>query len=258
MSNPRRKKKSTKALLCEEDLAAIRTSYRRSWTPILYTSADEDHKVKERYVRINDRRSRLRAKHAHMRRGEHASACFEHCFKKRGQVGDAKESYDRLPPQAHSEILQEACETFKVDFDAQFPLSPSIHTSSGSSEAPSSEGFEEAFFREIENQDRKGIQTWLRYRYDHPHACGHRPRRLPTKPFDFMGLPVETRCEILRLLLERNKELTDVSPNADFVSYAKVPVDTRLFAVSRQMKADAQLVFFRSNQFRVHVTHSHL
>lgn len=49
-----------------------------------------------------------------------------------------------------------------------------------------------------------------------------------------------------------------MSPNADFVSYAKVPVDTRLFAVSRQMKADAQLVFFRSNQFRVHVTHSHL
>lgn len=158
MSNPRRKKKSTKALLCEEDLAAIRTSYRRSWTPILYTSADEDHKVKERYVRINDRRSRRRAKHAHMRRGEHASAGFEHCFKKRGQVGEAKESYDRLPPQAHSEILQEACETYEVDFDAQFPLSPNIHTSSGSSEAPSSEVFEEAFFREIENQDRKAYR----------------------------------------------------------------------------------------------------
>ena len=68
-----------------------------------------------------------------------------------------------------------------------------------------------------------------------------------------MGLPVEVRCEFLRLLLERDKLLTGRSPNATYESYKMVPVDTRLFAVSRQMQADAQAVFFRSNTFRVEI-----
>lgn len=158
----------------------------------------------------------------------------------------------------------EARRVYRRDFDAQFPLSPSVHASSESSEAPSSEDSYEKHDRRKEKQARIGIQTWLRYRRDHPHAFSYRPRPTPTQPFNFMGLPVEMRCEILRLLLERNKELTDVSanatfpnatfPNATFEPYEMVPVDTRLFAVSRQMQEDAKIVFFSSNTIRMPIT----
>lgn len=70
-----------------------------------------------------------------------------------------------------------------------------------------------------------------------------------------MSLPVEIRCEILSLLLERDKEVMDVSANATFESYEMVPVDTRLFTVSRQMQEEAKVVFFRSNTIHVHITH---
>lgn len=73
-----------------------------------------------------------------------------------------------------------------------------------------------------------------------------------------MGLPTEIRCKILRLLLGRNKEVTYVDPNKHFDLYMIVPVDTRLFAVNRQMQADAEVVFFRSNTINVHVTHNYL
>ncbi|KAF6221985.1 hypothetical protein HO133_001953 [Letharia lupina] len=160
-----------------------------------------------------------------------------------------------MPSRQRGGLLQEAREVYNRDFDAQFPLSPSVHGSSGSSEAPSSEDTDEENDRQQENQERIGIQTWLRYRRDHPHACGHRPRPTPAQPFNFMGLPTETRCEILRLLLERIKEVTDVSLKKSFESYNMVPVDTRLFAVSRQMQVDAEVVFFRSNTIHVHVEH---
>lgn len=172
----------------------------------------------------------------------------------RGQIGNAKEWYDQLPSRQQNRTYQEARKVYERDFDAHFPLSPSVHESSGSSEAPSSEDSYEKEDRREGNRERRGIQTWLRYRRDHPRAFGYRPRPTPIQPFNFMGLPVEIRCEILRLLLERDKLLTDISPNATYESYKMVPVDTCLFAVSRQMHADAQAVFFRSNTFRVRIS----
>ena len=176
------------------------------------------------------------------------------CSTERGQIGNAKKWYKQLPPRQQNKTYQEAHKVYERDFDANFPLSPSVHDSSGSSEAPSSEDSYEKEDRRERNRERRGIQTWLRYRRDHPRAFGYRPLPTPIQPFNFMGLPVEVRCEILRLLLERDKLLTDISLNTTYESYKMVPVDTRLFAVSRQMQADAQAIFFRSNTFRVEIS----
>lgn len=52
------------------------------------------------------------------------------------------------------------------------PLSPSVHTSSGESEASSSENHSEEKERVRSNEQRIGAQCWARFRNDHTRACG--------------------------------------------------------------------------------------
>lgn len=126
-----------------------------------------------------------------------------------------------------------------------FSPSVSIHSGSDSSENPDEKDRREDLIRE-----RKGIQIWARYRYDHPSG-GAVP--VPQAAFAFMQLPPELTSGILKLLLARSKGVQQLPADLSTKCYFKVPVDTRLFAVSRAMPTLAEDVFFAHNRFVIHL-----
>lgn len=94
------------------------------------------------------------------------------------------------------------------------------------------------------------LQSWKMYRSDHPWACGGPKTPVPETPFRIMDLPIELRREIYSLVLSRSRPVLQFPPegSADGV---QGPVDVRLFAVSRQVFAEAVEVFYEVNTFGI-------
>ena len=94
------------------------------------------------------------------------------------------------------------------------------------------------------------LQSWKMYRSDHPWACGGPKTPVPETPFRIMDLPIELRREIFSHVLSRSRPVLQFPPegSADGV---QGPVDVRLFAVSRQVFAEAIEVFYEVNTFGI-------
>lgn len=131
------------------------------------------------------------------------------------------------------------------------PLSPSVHTSSGESEASSSESHTEKKKRVWSNEQRIGAQCWARFRNDHVRACGGSMVPVPQQPFRFMDLPAEIRLQVFKELLTQDKEIVQMPVNKPTKDYHRLPVDTRVFAVNSRVKEEAEQVFYRTNTFCV-------
>lgn len=78
-------RRNSKLVYSEEELLGARTHVESWWEPSHYSFEDEDHpsdeEVKESWVRKHVRRSRRRAKYAHMRRECGVYQPIEHLFK---------------------------------------------------------------------------------------------------------------------------------------------------------------------------------
>lgn len=131
------------------------------------------------------------------------------------------------------------------------PLSPSVHTSSGESEASVSEIRSKKVERVRGNEQRIGAQCWARYRNDHTRACGGSAVPVPRQPFRFMDLPTEIRLQVFKILLTHDKEIVQMPVNNPTKDYQWLPVDTRVFTVNSRVKEEAEQVFYRNNTFRV-------
>lgn len=137
-----------------------------------------------------------------------------------------------------------------VDYNARMPLSPSVRSSDGDSEFDSDEYWEYTSDRHQENEERRLAQIWNRYRRDHPKACGGALTPVPAEPFAFLRLPIELRRRIYGMLLSRDVQVRQL----EFGSAndgAWEPIDVRIFAVSKQMHAEAIAVFYEKNRFFV-------
>ena len=93
----------------------------------------------------------------------------------------------------------------------------------------------------------------MEYRRDHPDACGVTATPVPAQPFPFFRLLPEIRAQILRLCLCRDKQIWQRVEWSCFGYQAEQvfdrPIDTRLLAVSAQMRAEAKEAFYSVNQF---------
>ena len=99
---------------------------------------------------------------------------------------------------------------------------------------------------------RKVGQTWRRYRQDHPRAFKYR-EAVPAKPFRFFDLPFELRRIILSYQLKQRKPVLQIPPNFKGEDKGFLPVDTRIFAVSKRVREEADTVFYAENIFRLNV-----
>lgn len=137
-----------------------------------------------------------------------------------------------------------------ADYNARMPLSPSVHSSDGDSEFDADEYWEYTSDRHQENEERRLKQIWNRYRRDHPKACGGALTPVPAQPFAFLRLPIELRHRIYGILLSHEVQVRQLEfgkPNDG----AWEPIDVRMFAVSKQMHAEAMAVFYQKNTFFV-------
>lgn len=98
-------------------------------------------------------------------------------------------------------------------------------------------------------QRRMELQHWKRYRCDHPRACGGRMIPVPETPFRMMDLPFELRREVFSLVLSQSFPVLQL-PSDGSADVARL-VDVRLFAVSRQVFAEAVKVFYEMNTFGI-------
>ena len=94
------------------------------------------------------------------------------------------------------------------------------------------------------------LQRWQRYRSDYPAACGENKIIVPEKPFRIMDLPFELRREIFSLVLRQLYPVLHF-PSDGSADALHGPVDVRLFAVSRQVFAEAVKVFYEENAFSI-------
>ena len=170
--------------------------------------------------------------------------------------------FHHMAPSREMDISNAAMAPAIAEYNLRIPLSPSVRSDSGASEAASSESEEEKEERVNDNHFRIGVQRWNRYRYDHPRALGDTPTPTPSVPFELLKLPFEIRREILSLLVKQEKQLKQKPANGDTPHDGKknahqlFPVDVRLFAVSRQMKIEAEEVFYHGNTFFIDVNKS--
>ena len=107
--------------------------------------------------------------------------------------------------------------------------------------------------RNMSRLRRHAVQVWSRYRLDHPRACGGSVMPTPSQPFLFFKLPSEVRIHILGYLLKNDKDVRQMPADKTTNSPALVPVDLRLFAVSRQMKNEAEDLFYTQNMLRLDI-----
>lgn len=135
--------------------------------------------------------------------------------------------------------------------DAKIPMSPSVYLSSEDPEEPSSDNPTDKEEHLMRKKARIGAQCWARYRNDHTCACGGALLPVPEQPFQFLALPTEIRLEILQMLLSREKKVTQMPAGIPTTDYERVPVDTRIFAVSSIVKEEAEPVFYRFNTISI-------
>ena len=94
----------------------------------------------------------------------------------------------------------------------------------------------------------RGLQSWYRYRSDHPKACGGRKTPVPEAPFRIMNLTFELRREAFLLVLSQSRPVLQF-PSDGSANVPQGPIDVRLFAVSKQVFAEAVKVFYEMNAF---------
>ena len=75
----------------------------------------------------------------------------------------------------------------------------------------------------------------------------------PSQPFLFFKLPSELRIHTLRYLLKCDKDVRQMPADRTANSPAVVPIDLRLFAVSRRMSNEAEEVFYNANMLRLDI-----
>ena len=98
-----------------------------------------------------------------------------------------------------------------------------------------------------------GLQKWYRYRSDHPMACDGRKTPVPEAPFRIMDLPFECRREIFLLVLGQSCPIHQY-PSDGSADEPQGPVDVRLFAVSKQVFAEAVKIFYEVNTFSINTS----
>ncbi|MCJ1451569.1 hypothetical protein MMC28_001909 [Mycoblastus sanguinarius] len=249
----------SKTVYSEEELAEASASFEQDFG---YDSSQSYESFKEREVQKMIRRKRRRAKHAvwwlkleemtalqdtSMRRLPLRPNTFCHLELTPCTTEENSDDIISHPPNTVNELPASlnVCSTAR-DSSYNIPLSPSVDVLSGESEADSLDD------NYKDNLARRGIQEWTRYRCDHPRACGGAFVRTPSQPFRFMDLPPEIRIMILRLLLRWEQELTAM--DADQEHYCDyLPLDVRIFAVSRIMQAEAEQVFYQGNTLRIYL-----
>lgn len=94
------------------------------------------------------------------------------------------------------------------------------------------------------------LQRWKRYRSDYPGVDGRDKRNVPETPFRIMDLPFELRREIFSLVLTQLYPVLQF-PSDGSASALHGPVDVRLFAVSRQVFAEAVKTFYEVNTLSI-------
>ena len=109
--------------------------------------------------------------------------------------------------------------------------------------------FDEEKDRNKQRSKRRSAQTWNRMRRDHPNTAESKPNL--KQPFRYFLLPVEIRTKILHLALTNQKELRHMPEDRTTNDDILLPVDLRILAVSKQMKAEAEPIFYQSNVFRI-------
>lgn len=146
-------------------------------------------------------------------------------------------------------------------------LSPSVHTSDGDSEPgmnPGDQGYDVIYDDarlDLVNENKRRLleQRWNRYRQDHHKACGGALNPIPAEPFNLLGLPLEIRNKIYDITLGRQVAVKQDSTESNGPINARInkvrprngPIDVRIFAVSRQVHAEALEVFYQVNTFAV-------
>ena len=106
---------------------------------------------------------------------------------------------------------------------------------------------------EWKNSRMKVAQIRRRYREDHPRAFGNR-EDVPLQPFPFFKLPAELRQVILCFHLKYKKPVQQLPPRLYYNSRRRMRLeDTQVFAVSRQMRAEAQSAFSVVNTLRINL-----
>ncbi|KAL9029463.1 MAG: hypothetical protein Q9180_007030 [Flavoplaca navasiana] len=108
------------------------------------------------------------------------------------------------------------------------------------------EGGEDDRIRGREFFRRVGAQVWNRYRRDHREACGGAITPVPERPFRFLDLPSKLRTIIYGMLLRSLGTVSQMEPDGSADS-EDGPIDTRIFAVSKQIHEEASDAFFREN-----------
>lgn len=94
------------------------------------------------------------------------------------------------------------------------------------------------------------LQRWKRYRSDYPGVDGCPKTNVPESPFRIMDLPFELRREVFSLVLTQPYPVLQF-PSDGSADALHGPVDVRLFAVSRQVFAEAVKTFYEVNTLSI-------
>ena len=166
------------------------------------------------------------------------------------------EAWNGLSPRKRQRYIAEAKEnelhnTAKIaELNKRRPLSPSMEDVSSAwtpTIAMSKLDYQPWY---LIKSRRVALQRWQRYRSDYPAACGGNKTIVPEKPFRIMHLPFELRREIFSLVLRQLYPVLHFPPDGS-ADALHGPVDVRLFAVSRQVFAEAVKVFYEENAFSI-------
>ena len=146
-----------------------------------------------------------------------------------------------------------------TQYNLQIPLSPFVISDDGSEDSVDYEAMDCGHSlndaeHAVDYGQRRAVQASNRYRRDHPRACGGRPATASDQRFRFVDLPCELRRRMIGLMIGGRRRVAHMDANDSAgLSDRKggVPVDVRLFAVSRAMKEEAMAVFFQDNIFKI-------
>lgn len=184
-----------------------------------------------------------------------------------GNLSNCQQAWSALTPGERAPyyaLMTKEAAKFVADLNEwhqRIPLSPSLYSSDGESlELDSyveslSDDEQTYLLREHHNETsrRSVAQSWGRYRSDHPKACGGaRFKKVPKKPFPFLDLPFELRETIYTMLLVQKRPLVQVQVDDRRVENRR-PIDVRIFAVCKQVFAEAVKVFYRINTLSVEI-----
>lgn len=93
-------------------------------------------------------------------------------------------------------------------------------------------------------------QRWKRYRWNYPELDECQKTNVPERPFRIMDLPFELRREIFSLVLTQSYPVLQFQSDGS-ADALHGPVDVRLFAVSRQVFAEAVRTFYEVNTLSI-------